>query len=223
MTTAIIVAAGQGLRMGADKPKQFLKLKDKPILAHTLAVFDRSSAVDQIVLCLPDSQMTFCRLEIVERLGLDTPVSFVSGGRRRQDSVYNGLRTLEGDHIVLIHDGVRPFITLALIEDCIDGAKRWGACIPTIAVTDTLKRVDADGCIQQTVSRKGLHMAQTPQAFRLSVIKSAHQAAQAKGWLATDDASLVERMGETVRVIPGSPHNIKITTPEDLRRAEALL
>jgi len=223
MTSVIIVAAGQGVRMGADVPKQFLELGGKPVLAHTLMVFDHSSEVEHIVLCLPDSEIDFCRSDILTSLGLKTPISLVAGGQRRQDSVYNALKTLEGDHIVLIHDGVRPFVTQDIIKACIEGAVQWGACIPTIAVTDTLKRVDADGCIQQTVSRKGLHMAQTPQAFRLSVIKPAHQTARENGWLVTDDASLVERMGLTVRVIPGSPHNIKITTPEDLRRAEAIL
>lgn len=223
MTVALIVAAGQGVRMGAERPKQFLSIAGRPILAHTISVFDQSPDIDLIVLCLAEAEIDYCRKEIVERFEIHTNILYVSGGARRQDSVYNGLQRLEGDHIVLIHDGVRPFVSKELIAECKRGAVQWGACLPAVPVTDTLKKTDSNGLVIQTISRKQMYMAQTPQAFRLQLIKAAHQTALKEGWLATDDASLVERMGEPVRVIPGAPHNIKITTPEDLYRAEAFM
>jgi len=223
MTSALIVAAGQGVRMGTNTPKQFLMIGGRPILAHTISVFDQSPHIDLIVICLPQGEMEFCKQQIVDKGGMRTRIVFAPGGERRQDSVYNGLQLLEGNGIVLIHDGVRPFVTTELIAECQRGADRWGACIPAIAVTDTLKRIDSQGRILETIPRKEMVMAQTPQAFRLPLIKAAHQKAREQGWLATDDASLVEQMGEEVRVIPGMPDNIKITTPEDLRRAESML
>jgi len=224
MTTAIIVAAGQGVRMGADQRKQFLNLSGQPILMRTLQTFDACEAVGHIVLVLPTDEIAFCRENIVDPVGMTTETSMVAGGTRRQDSVLNGLASIQAEKgIVLIHDGVRPLLSTELIQACVDGAKKWGACIPAVAPVDTPKQVDGDNVITQTIPRDHLRLAQTPQAFELRIIREAHQAAQHNGWQATDDASLVERLGLDVHVIPGMQENLKITTPADLAVAEAYL
>jgi 2-C-methyl-D-erythritol 4-phosphate cytidylyltransferase len=222
MIAALIVAAGRGVRMGSRLRKQYVALAGQPILTHTLRAFDACALVDRIVLVVPGEEMDFCRQEIVAAAGLRCAAVLVAGGDRRQASVSNGLESIpEQEGIVLIHDGVRPLVTGQLIEACIDGAQRWDACIPVVGVTDTLKRVDAQGNIEGTVAREALRMAQTPQAFRLSLIRQAHRLARQRGLQATDDAALVEQMGVAVRAIPGSATNIKITTALDLQRAEA--
>ena len=222
MITALIVAAGQGVRMGTAQRKQYLTLCGRPILAHTLRAFDSCAQVAQIVLVVPESEIDYCRRDIVPTAGLRHDPLLVPGGARRQDSVYRGLQCITApDDVVLIHDGVRPLVTHQLIERCIEGARQWGACIPVVPVTDTLKRIDARGAVAATVPREALCMAQTPQAFHLSLIKRAHQWAREHEMEATDDASLVERMGTPVHTIAGLPTNIKITSPMDLRRAEA--
>lgn len=224
MIAALIVAAGQGERMGAARRKQYLALGGRSILSHTLKIFDACGSVDHIVLVVPEDDMDYCRREVIAAAAPHTATFLVAGGQRRQDSVCKGLQALgEEEAIVLIHDGVRPLVATELIEACIQGAQRWGACIPAIEVTDTIKKIDGQGIIEGTVSRKYLRMAQTPQAFKLSLIKEAHRLAGEEDWPVTDDASLVEQMGVAVHVIPGSPTNIKITTPEDLRIAEAFL
>ncbi len=222
MIAALIVAAGQGVRMGSTVRKQYLTMAGRPILAHTLKAFDTCVLVDHIIVAVPREQMDYCRREVLASLPLRCAPLLVAGGSRRQDSVSNALDAItEQEGIVLIHDGVRPLVTGALIEACIDGARRWDACIPVVPVTDTLKQINACGVIEGTVPRDALCMAQTPQAFRLPLIRHAHRLARRHGWKATDDASLVEQMGVAVRSIPGSPTNIKITTPLDLQRAEA--
>ena len=224
MISALIVAAGQGLRMGKDRRKQFLSLAGRPILTHTMQVFDRHRLIEQMVVVVPASELKFCETEIVATTGLKKRVALVAGGTRRQDSVFNGLQWLgAGEGIVLIHDGVRPLVTGALIEACVQGARQWGACIPAVQAVDTPKQIDTGGIIKRTIPRETLRMAQTPQAFRLSLIHRAHAEAQRNGYEATDDASLVESSGGAVHVIPGLAENIKITTPDDLAVAETLL
>lgn len=224
MTSALIVAAGQGLRMGSAQRKQYLKLCGSPVLVRTLRVFDRSPDIRSIVVVVPSSEMDFCKKEILSSASLESHVQLIAGGRRRQDSVFNGLEHLgDARGVVLIHDGVRPLVSTALIHDCIQGALQWGACIPVIPVVDTLKRIDSQDNILGTMPRQSIRMAQTPQAFSLPIIRRAHQEARRLGREATDDASLVEAMGIPVHVITGSRENIKITTPEDLAYAEALL
>ncbi|RJQ68492.1 MAG: 2-C-methyl-D-erythritol 4-phosphate cytidylyltransferase [Desulfobacteraceae bacterium] len=223
MIAALIVAAGKGVRMGTGLRKQYLSLGGQTILAHTLKKFDQCPMVDHIVMAVPQDEMAFCRREIIDPLRMRAHTELVAGGARRQDSVCNGLDVLTEEGIVLIHDGVRPLVSRNLIEACIQGAQRWDACIPVLGVTDTLKKINPQGHIEATVPREGLCMAQTPQAFRATLIKQVHQTARRNGWTATDDASLVERAGGVVHVISGSPINIKITTPDDLRWAETLL
>lgn len=221
MNRAIIVAAGQGLRMGANRRKQFLLLAGRPILTHTLNVFDNCRAIDRIILVIPAGNMALCKKNILKPAGLIDKVTLVAGGRRRQDSVFNGLESIDDDEgIVLIHDGVRPLVTCALIEACIQGSKEQGSCIPALLPVDTLKMVNGNGIVTRTIDRGGLCMAQTPQAFQLSIIRTAHRQAKNKGWKATDDASLVERMGLDVHIIEGVHENLKITTDGDLALAE---
>lgn len=224
MSSALIVAAGRGVRMGADRPKQYLTIGGLPILTRTLRTFDNCERIHRIVVTVPEQEMDRCRREILAGAGLRREPLLVPGGPRRQDSVFNGLQCMpEVDEVVLIHDGVRPLVTGDLIERCIDAAGRWGACIPVVPVTDTLKRVDPQNVIIETVARESLCMAQTPQAFRLSLIRKAHQWARQNAKVATDDASLVEQMGGQVHTIPGEVTNLKITTADDLQRAEAYL
>ena len=224
MISALIVAAGQGLRMGSAKRKQYINLLGCPILVRTLQAFDQCLHIQRILVAVPRSEIDFCEQEIIPAAGLRNQVILIEGGNRRQDSVFNGLQFLGPEEgLVLIHDGVRPLVSIALIEACIQGAVRWGACIPAVMAVDTPKQIDARGIITQTVIREQLQMAQTPQAFNLPLIHHAHCQARRLGRQATDDASLVEALGVDVHVIAGLRENIKITTPEDLVYAEALL
>jgi 2-C-methyl-D-erythritol 4-phosphate cytidylyltransferase len=224
MVYAIIVAAGKGLRMQDSKRKQFKVLDGKPLLAHTLIAFDCCDPIDRILLVLPEEDIEFCRQEILPAADIQKETELIAGGARRQDSVYNGLAAIKNDHgIVLIHDGVRPFVRQEHLLACIEGAHKQGACILGLPAFDTVKQVNAKKEIVQTRPRDTLWLAQTPQAFQVKLIKKAHASARQDGFSGTDDASLVERLGETVKIIPGSHSNIKITHPEDLQLARALL
>lgn len=220
MIYAIIVAAGKGVRMQNARRKQYLELGGRSVLLHTLGVFDRCRSVEQLLVVVPPDDMEPCRDQIIGSAPTKTDVQWVAGGARRQDSVLNGLNAIpEEEGIVLIHDGVRPLVTEALIEACIQGARQWGACIPALPAVDTPKAVK-DDVVEHTIARDRLQLAQTPQAFALSLIRHAHREAKSKKWSVTDDAAIVERMGEKVHVIPGLRENIKLTTPQDLGLAE---
>lgn len=220
----LVPAAGLGRRMGASLNKQYLTLADRPILAHTLALFDGHPRVDGIYVISPADEVPFCRREVVERYGFVKVLGLVAGGAERQDSVRNGLRACaaEAEDVVLIHDGVRPLCPPGCIDAAIDTASRVGACVVGVPVKDTIKEVEG-GMIQGTPQRQRLWQAQTPQAFRFGLIRDAHERALAEGWLGTDDASLVERLGLPVAMVAGDYRNIKITTPEDLLLARAFL
>jgi 2-C-methyl-D-erythritol 4-phosphate cytidylyltransferase len=223
---AVIVAAGSGKRMGTDVAKQYLELAGRPVLAHVVEVFDAAPEIGRIVLVLPEADIPACRERIIAPLGLRTPIDLAVGGPERQASVANGLECLAslGDQtVVLIHDGVRPFVDAALIRRLIRTATRSGACIPAIPLTETVKRVDREGMIVGSPDRGALRLAQTPQAFTLGVIRSAHRAAHHSKLAATDDAALVEAVGLRVQTIAGSRFNLKITVPEDLALAHAIL
>ena len=224
MVTAIIVAAGKGVRMQGSLPKQYLPLAGCPILAHTLTVFGNCESVGHIHLVVPRDDFDFCRESILNRIKPAASVTLVAGGARRQESVYRGLQHLDpGCRIVVIHDGVRPFVQPDQITACINGAQKIGACILGIPAYDTLKQVDQSGNIVNTTARDAIWLAQTPQAFQYDLINQAHEQARLDGYQGTDDASLVERLGAPVRIIRGSRSNIKITTKEDLEIARALL
>lgn len=220
---AIIVAAGKGIRLKGALRKQYVAIDGVPILRHTLNKFDSCEQVDQIIVVVPKDDLDFCRNEILMSAKFQKDVMLIAGGVERQDSVYNGLKAVDSDGgIVLIHDGVRPFVRQEHLVACINGAAELGACILGIPAFDTVKKVNATNEITQTLKRDKLWLAQTPQAFQLKLIIKAHEAAKQEGFIATDDASLVERLGEIVKIIPGNRGNIKITNQEDLKLAQAL-
>lgn len=223
---AVIVAGGRGHRMGSALAKQYLELAGRPILAHTLAAFEAVEEIGRIVLVLPTADVEKDGQRIFAQGEPRVPVTVVAGGAERQDSVKNGIRALadlEDEAVVLIHDGVRPLVPPELIQRLIRAAVRWGACIPVMPVTETVKRVDRREVIVASPDRTSLRLAQTPQAFRLGIFRQALLAAKASGLRATDDATLVEAAGGPVHTIAGSRFNLKITTPEDLALAEAML
>ena len=222
---ALIPAAGMGKRMGAGVNKQYLLLNGKPIVAHTLSVFEDAPFVDDIYLVIPEEEIPYCREQVVERYGFAKVRSIVPGGAERQHSVLNGLRAMENardDDLLLIHDGVRPFVPVHVLERVLEVAGAYDGALVAVPAKDTIKIV-ADGIIRDTPPRESLWLAQTPQAFRYGVIRAAHEIADAEGFLGTDDAMLVERLGKDIHVVLGDYRNIKITTPEDLILAEAFL
>ena len=221
---AIIVAAGKGMRMNESVRKQYITLDGIPILKHTLSTFDSCQLVSQIILVAPKEDFDFCRNDILRPAKFQKNIKLVAGGIERQDSVYNGLQIVEPvDGIVVIHDGVRPFVRQEHLVACIKGAIEFGACITGIPAFDTVKQVNAENEIVQTHKRDSLWLAQTPQAFRAKLIIKAHETAKQDRFIGTDDASLVERLGQAVKIIPGSRSNIKITSKEDLELARAIL
>lgn len=224
MVSAIIVAAGKGTRLKGSVPKQYLALGGRPVLWHTLSAFSNCETVDDIFLVVPEKDFGFVRSHVVSLQKFSKPVRLVAGGPERNDSVYSGLQAVEEkDGIVIIHDGVRPFVQSAQITACVQGAYDHGACMVGIPAVDTLKRVSASGFVQETVKRDFVWHAQTPQAFQSRLIKEAHLRFREKSAVATDDALLVEQSGLPVRILEGSPWNIKITTKEDFALAEAIL
>jgi 2-C-methyl-D-erythritol 4-phosphate cytidylyltransferase len=221
---AIIVAAGKGNRMSGSVRKQYIALDGIPILEHTLNIFDSCAKVNQIIVVVPDEDLDFCRKKILRPAKLQKNVSLIAGGSVRQDSVYNALKIIKPDEgIVIVHDGVRPFLRQKHLVACIKGAAELGACILGIPAFDTVKKVNPKGVIIQTHKRDTLWLAQTPQVFEVKLIKKAHEKARQEGFIGTDDASLVERLGAAVKIIPGSRSNIKITNPEDLNLARAII
>ena len=223
-TVAIIPAAGSGNRMNRDVSKQYLTLAGKPLLVRTLEVFEACPLVDALLVVVPLQDMESVRTEILAPWKLKKVAGIIPGGKERQDSVRAGLAALDGDtELVIIHDAVRPFITAGLIESCIRAAAAEGAATVGVPVKDTVKEVGPDGRILRTCDRSLLWLTHTPQAFRRDIIESAHLAAVRDGFRGTDDTSLVERLGIAVRMIRGDYGNIKITTPEDLVIAEALV
>jgi 2-C-methyl-D-erythritol 4-phosphate cytidylyltransferase len=222
--TVLIPAAGMGRRMGNAVAKQFLPLGDKPMLAHTLLAFQRVTDIDEIVPILSQEDMESCLTEIIERYHITKVKTLVVGGKERQDSVANGLHKLEKDaSVVMIHDGVRPFVTPEMIRESVDHARK-GECVTVgVPIKDTIKEVNDQGMVRHTLERSKLWAIQTPQAFPVKILKRAYEEAFHKRIYGTDDATLVERMGGKVRVIMGSYETIKITTSEDLVLAEEIL
>ncbi|HID56434.1 TPA: 2-C-methyl-D-erythritol 4-phosphate cytidylyltransferase [Candidatus Poribacteria bacterium] len=203
--------------------KPFLLLDDKPIIAHTLFKFQRCDPVDEIIPIVSAEDIGKMR-QIVGRYSLTKVTEIVAGGETRQRSVYNGLKAMSDEtKVVVIHDGVRPFVTDEIIRRCIEMAFETGAAIAAVPVKDTIKEVSSDGIVLHTLERSRLWAIQTPQAFRRELILRGHELALERGMEATDDAALIEMMGYKVPVVVGSYKNIKITTPEDLILARALL
>ena len=220
---ALILAAGEGSRMGLGYNKMFLKLRDKPLLAHTLAPWQTMGEIDQLVVVT--SQRDRQQVEdLVKQYHLNRVTNVVVGGKTRQESVYRGLSSLKENEpeVVLIHDGARPFVTPPLIRTLIAATVKHGAAIVAVPVKDTIK-VAEQGRISTTLDRSRLWAAQTPQGVRYSLILDAHHQAQAVKREGTDDASLVEAMGHLVYIVQGYAGNLKVTTPDDIDLALALL
>jgi 2-C-methyl-D-erythritol 4-phosphate cytidylyltransferase len=217
----IIVAAGSGTRLGFETPKAFVKINGASLLRRVLRTVSNVEDVSEIVAAVPRGEEHLARAE-ADAAGLQIPLKITEGGTERQDSVRLALllTSAEAD-LVAIHDAARPFATPAMFSACLAGAKLTGAAIVAVPVADTLKRVEAE-TIVSTVARQSLWHAQTPQAFRRELLIRAHDWALRDGIRATDDANLLERQGVRVQVVPGSPFNLKITTPEDLRMSEAI-
>ncbi len=222
--TALIPAAGMGKRMGKAVAKQFLPLADKPMLAHTLLVFQRAVEIDEIIPILSREDMESCLAGIIEHYHITKVRTLVVGGKQRQDSVYEGLLKVDQDtDVVLVHDGVRPFVTQEMIRSAVDLARQGTSVTVGVPLKDTIKEVDAGGMVLSTLERSRLWAIQTPQAFPAAVLREAYEQSYHHGFYGTDDAALVERAGGKVRVIMGSYENIKITTPEDLLIAEEIV
>ena len=224
LVVALVPAAGRGLRMGGSVPKQFLSLGGEPLVIQSLRALQAAPVVDQIILAVPPADVEYCEHEIVSRQRFTKVTKVVAGGAERQDSVRQALAQVPSDtEIVLIHDAVRPFVTLRMIAEVVAAARKEGAAIIALPMRDTVKQVRMDGMIERTVDRTPLWLAQTPQAFRRDWIEAAHRKAHVEGVRATDDASLVEWLGYSVTVVEGSGENIKVTRPEDLVIGEAIL
>lgn len=221
---AVIVAAGKGERMRTALPKPFLPVCGIPLLMHTLRSLDQSPRLTSIVVVITPEREVPCQ-DMLDMYGpLRCRIRLTHGGAERQDSVRLGLNALDPEcDIVVIHDAARPFITAPLVEQSITVADQVGAALVAIPAADTLKRADAALTVLETVPRQELWLAQTPQTFRVEVIRAAHQHALSERLRVTDDASLVEQMGGKVQIVPGDRRNFKVTTPEDLQLAEALL
>lgn len=221
---AIIPAGGLGRRMGNEISKQYLLLNGVPILVHTLRKFEGASAIDDVILVVPEDHIEYSRKMIVEEYHLSKVSRVLAGGRKRQDSVKNGLDAVGIDcDIVVIHDGVRPFISEDLINISVHKVLEDGAVVVGVPVSDTVKSVGSDGLIEKTIDRRTLWLTQTPQTFRREVVKTAYEKACEDNFYGTDDALLVERIGIKVRMITGSYDNIKITTPEDIAVGEEII
>lgn len=218
----IIPAAGQGKRMGAGKNKLLLTLEGVPVLIHTLKVFDSDLECSGIILAIhPDDEAEFKLL--LKEYGIHKVSSLVIGGKERQESVYNGLKVLGSfEGVVLVHDAARPFIKAETIHALVEAASKQGGAIVAVPVKDTIKKA-VNSQVIETVERSSLWAVQTPQAFRVSVLIEAHNKAVSEQFIGTDESSLVERLPHQVAIIEGDYDNIKLTTPEDLYFAKAIL
>jgi 2-C-methyl-D-erythritol 4-phosphate cytidylyltransferase len=216
--TVIIAAAGAGRRMKADRPKQLLVIKDTPILVYTIRKFDRCGLVDRIVVAAPQESVDEIR-KMVAGAGFSKPVSVVQGGARRQDSVATAMQHMDPDTtLVAVHDAVRPFVSVEEIEATIRLAEKTGAALLAIPIVDTVKQIRKD-IIDSTLTREHLVLAQTPQVFRVEILREAFERAKKDEYYGTDESSLVERMDHPVSIVRGSERNIKITRPGDLALA----
>jgi 2-C-methyl-D-erythritol 4-phosphate cytidylyltransferase len=225
MIAVIVPAAGVGTRMGHKTPKQYLELAGRPILAHTLEVFEKTPEVREVTLVVHPDELDFCQDKVISPFNFKKVLRLVPGGKERQDSVYHALKALHKEddlELILVHDGVRPFITPDQIREVIQAARRHGAAVLGMPAQDTLKKVSQEGMIRQTIERRDIWQIQTPQAFQAKLLWRAFIEAYARNFYGTDEASLLEELKLPVAVVAGSPFNLKITTPQDLQLAEAI-
>lgn len=225
-SAAIVLAAGQGKRMQSHVQKQFLLLNGRPLITYALEAFE-NSPVDQIILVAGPDEIRYCQEEIAEKYGFSKVTKVIAGGRERYHSVYEGLKAAEGAEYVLIHDGARPLLDQEMISRSLEGAKEYGACVVGMPVKDTIKTSGADGFVESTPDRSALWQVQTPQAFYYPWILEAYKKLFSREEYqqgVTDDGMVFESMtAHKVKLIEGSYFNIKVTTPEDMAVAEALL
>ena len=220
---ALIVAGGKGKRMNMGINKLFLEIDEKPILAFTLEVFEKSNHIDEIILVSAEDEVAYCKNEIIDKYNIKKVSKVVCGGNERQQSVLNGLQEIEDCNIVLIHDGARPFVDENMISQGIKYANMYGASACGVQPKDTIKIKDDLGFSKGTLNRDELFCVQTPQCFKLDIIKKAHLRAAEESFIVTDDTMLVEKYNNKVFLYEGSYNNIKITTPEDLIISERLV
>ncbi|MFT4577775.1 MAG: 2-C-methyl-D-erythritol 4-phosphate cytidylyltransferase [Nitrospinales bacterium] len=219
---AVVPAGGAGTRMGGTVPKQFQELSGKPILYYTLKTLQNCGLISELILVVPEKEYDKACVDWLGKPEIVTKV--VIGGEKRQDSVYNGFCEVSPQtEIVLVHDGVRPFLSHRMIQESVDVAREYGAAITAIPVHDTIKRVDASGLVSQTVDREGLWRVQTPQVFRYELLQEAFKKANSEKFYGTDEGTLIEHLGKPVKVVEGSEQNIKITRPEDLGLSEIFI
>ena len=222
-TAAIIPAGGIGSRMGLDIPKQFYELDSRPILAHTLLVMENCPAISVIIVAVPPDFIGQTK-KIVIDYKIDKITEIVAGGKLRQDSVKAGLALVPDDiDYVAVHDGARPFVSCSIITSCIAAAQECGAALAAVPAGDTMKEVDDFGMVVRTVDRKKIQLAQTPQVVRVSLLRQAFKIAEKDNFIGTDEASFLEHIKAPVKIVNGSEKNIKITRPDDLLLAQALL
>ena len=220
--TAVIVAAGDSLRMKSLGNKQFLRLLGMPVLAHTIKAFENASLVDNIIIVTKESLIPDVH-NLIDEYKFNKATKVIKGGNSRQESVYNGLLCAEGASLVAIHDGARPLIAPEKIDEAIRFAKENDNAVLGVPLSDTVKVVDEDNIITGTPDRNTLRLIQTPQIFPLPLLKEAYEKAMEDSFTGTDDSSLVERLGTTVNYVFGDYNNIKITTPEDILKAESIM
>ena len=228
-SAAVILAGGTGKRMGGDVPKQYLELCGHPLLYYAIDCFEKSS-VSEIVLVVTPGDEEKVKKDIVRKYGFAKVRGIVAGGKERYNSSFNGIRAVSDAGIVLIHDAARALITVDVIERTIEDAREYGACVAAVPSKDTIKLSDADGFVESTIDRSRAWIIQTPQTFKMTLIKASYEQAEKEAaekglsGFFTDDAMVAERYsGQKVRITMGSYENIKVTTPDDLRVAEEIL
>ncbi len=222
--SAVIASAGAGRRLPAFIEKPYILVGDKPILAHTLLAFEKFKAVNEVVAVVSESTRDYFQEKIVAKYKLKKVKKVVGGGKTRSASVYNGLKQVSGEsEIVMIHDGVRPFVSELMVNESIEAVLKYGAAVVAVPVVSTVKRVSGEMFVEQTLNRGDLMLIQTPQTFKKELILKAYERIEKDDLKVTDDAALLELMNYPVKVIMGSYNNIKITTPEDLILARAVL
>jgi len=220
----VIAAAGKGSRMESATNKQYLLLNSRPVLTYSLEFFEQVDLVDEIVVVASEKEVDYCRNEIVKKYGFKKVSQVLAGGKERQDSVWAGLRSLGSDtDFVAVHDGARPLLSLEVLNRLLQEAIEWGAAIPGVVSKDTIKVVDRDGFVRNTLDRTVVFGIQTPQVFKYKELYAAYQQAYEEGFTGTDDAYLFENYIGRVKVVEGDYNNIKITTPGDLITVGALL
>jgi 2-C-methyl-D-erythritol 4-phosphate cytidylyltransferase len=220
---ALILAAGKGTRLDKGKEKAFVPLLGKPLLAWTVSVFASFPHIHEIIVVVPPGRTVTCKNTVLSPYGFEK-TRVVVGGAEREDSLRNGFAAIEeACHVVVVHDGARPFVDHEILRKGLDAAEKHGASVVAVPVKDTIKIGDATGMVQTTLDRVHLWSVQTPQSYRYDTLRRALAAANRGDARGTDDASLVERLGEPVKIVTGSYENIKITTPEDLLLGELLL